>query len=139
MNDIKFQDWQLVKAGKAVRAALKQAGDAGMSRDDVEKVIKNNLKVQQVPTGQSFGVVMFTAGSKNVDGRYYARGKGPAKNSKPESASGKSHDGQSVTFEGDEIVVTVKGSGHDFKSKAVKVVVFFSALIGVFWMVNMAF
>lgn len=127
----------------ALGHALTTADVNGIKKDKLKQVMRS--VTGKWPEDKLFNQVMWTVGyNTGTNNLYYAQGKVPeqfkkAKKEKP--AKGASiptpKTGQSVTLEGDEMVVTVKGSGHDFKSKAVKVIVFISALAGFFWVANM--
>lgn len=132
MSNIKLADWQQKKASKAVRDALKAAGGKGMSEYDVHELIKRSLGINFLPESQQLGMIMLPTYCKHEgDGRFYRLNFAPSTIAVAEAkANGEKtkNDGQSITLDGD-IVVTVKGAGHDFRSKAVKVIIFLSSVI----------
>ncbi len=142
MSNVKLADWQQKKASKAVREALKAAGEKGMSEHDVHELIKRSLGMNFLPESQELGMIMLPTYCKHEDdGRFYRLNFAPstiaaAKAKTKGKKEIKQEEGQSITLKGD-LTITATGSGHNLKTKAVKVIVFISTLAGVFWVVSM--
>ncbi len=116
----------------ALKRKLKDAEHNGIKPQKLKGVVQETAGLW--PSNDLFNRIMWIVGYKSVGGLYYANGFGPEKPKKEKKQKKQpdqkvtNHDGQSITFEGD-VVVTVKGAGHDFRSKAVKVIIFLSSVI----------
>ena len=133
----KLSPEQRATAANAVAQLLEKAGSA--TEGEIKNCITSSLRLGVFPKSD-YGKILFTARVKKVQGRYYLMGTGPDKpeiektwKSKKQKVTHPVTDTgeQSITLIGD-ITVTIKGAGHDFKSKAVKVIVFVSILLGAF-------
>ncbi len=115
----------------ALKRKLKDAEHNGIKPQKLKGVVQETAGLW--PSDDLFNRIMWIVGYKSIGGLYYANGFGPEKpkkEKKPKSSNDKTTkaDGQSITLDGD-IVVTVKGANHDFRSKAVKVIIFLSSVI----------
>ena len=134
MGKIKLNPEQRATAANAIVQMLEEK--KSVLEGDIKNCITSSLRLGAFPNSD-YGKILIAARVKKVQGRYYLMGTGPdkpedektwKKKPKVEKPVQSPKDGQSVTLEG-ETVVTVKGSGHDFRSKAVKVIIFLSVAI----------
>lgn len=132
MSNVKLADWQQKKASKAVREALKAAGEKGMSEHDVHELIKRSLGMNFLPESQELGMIMLPTYCKHEDdGRFYRLNFAPstiaaAKAKTKGKKETKQEEEQSITFEGADLETTIKGKGVNFKSLVKKVTVWFN-------------
>lgn len=113
------------KAADAVNVNFTRAGDKGIPEIGVRNILESALGF--IPTEQDFRWILFKAKYRtSQDGSvFYGIRFGPKKEKKPKSqpASEESHDGQHLTFEGQDLEVTIKGKGVSFKSLIKRVTV----------------
>lgn len=133
-NDRRVTRHERGKASDAVNVNFTRAAEKGIPEIGVRNIITSALGF--VPTEVDFRQILFKAKYATSDdgSMFYGMSFRPKK-PKDKSAQSTAKDAQSVTLEG-ETVVTVKGAGHDFRSKAVKVIIFLSVLAGLFLVVK---